>query len=153
VVGLQGWSAIRPSSLEKGLRCMLLSRGSRVLHVYESKTSTWCPYRQEGWLKKFLDVDNPRLYRRAIAPVIKSHAVLRCINAKCEGRVVNFAADGTVERILNRDLPACINFRHIVDGLRRYDSVPERFMRPIRAGDVPVAAPDNGPPARRQRTE
>ncbi|PIA17502.1 hypothetical protein COEREDRAFT_40727, partial [Coemansia reversa NRRL 1564] len=56
-------------------------------------------------------------------------------------------------RIIDRDLATCLNFRHIVDRLREHGSVPERFMGPIRAGNVPAAAPDDGPPMRRQRTE
>ncbi|KAJ2807082.1 hypothetical protein H4R20_001424 [Coemansia guatemalensis] len=103
---------------------------------------------------------NPRPHRRAETPLIKSHAILRCNNVTCEGRPVNSTTGDTVHRIINRDLAACMNFRHIVKGLRDHGSVPERFTRPGRAGDVPAVAPngggmapDDGPPARRQRTE
>ncbi|PIA15286.1 hypothetical protein COEREDRAFT_44980, partial [Coemansia reversa NRRL 1564] len=47
----------------KGLRCMLIEQGFRVLHIEEFKMMTWCPYYGEGKLQKFLDVDNPRQHR------------------------------------------------------------------------------------------
>ncbi|KAJ2078524.1 hypothetical protein H4R24_004410 [Coemansia sp. RSA 988] len=137
----------------KGLRRMLIEQGFHVLCINEFRTSKLCPYCREGQLEKFLDVDNPRPHRRTETPVIQSHAVLRCNNGKCKGRVANPAGDGTVPRILNRDLAACMNFKHTVDGLREHGIVLRRFRRTRRAGDVSAAAPDDGPPTRRQRTE
>ncbi|PIA16307.1 hypothetical protein COEREDRAFT_42824, partial [Coemansia reversa NRRL 1564] len=137
----------------KGLQCMLIEQGIRILHIDELKTSTWCLYCGEKQLKKFFDVDNPRPHRRDKTPVIKSHAVLRCNKIKCEGRVVNSTTGQSCPRIINRDLAACLNFRHIVDGLREHGSVPECFMRPRHIGNVLAMAPDNGPLTRHQQTE
>ncbi|PIA16376.1 hypothetical protein COEREDRAFT_43027, partial [Coemansia reversa NRRL 1564] len=101
----------------KGLRCMLIKQGFHVLQIDEFKISTWCLYCGEGQLQKFLDVDNPQLHIRDKTPVIKSHALLRFNNGKCEGWVVDSVTGQSCPRIINRDLSACLNFRHIVDGL------------------------------------
>ncbi|PIA13051.1 hypothetical protein COEREDRAFT_49948, partial [Coemansia reversa NRRL 1564] len=139
---------------EKGLRCMLIKQGFRILHIDEFKTSTcYTPYCGEGKFQKFLDFDNPRQHRRSETPVIKSHAALRFNNGKCEGRVVNSTTGRSCPRIINRDLAAWLSFRHIVDELQEHGSVPERFMRPRRVGNVPVVAPDDKPPMRCQQTE
>ncbi|KAJ2610981.1 hypothetical protein H4S08_003375 [Coemansia sp. RSA 1365] len=69
------------------------------------------------------------------------------------GRVADSVTDQSCLRIIKRDLVACLNFRHIVDGLREHGSVPERFMRPRRADNVPAAIPDGGPPVQHRRTE
>ncbi|PIA19680.1 hypothetical protein COEREDRAFT_37048, partial [Coemansia reversa NRRL 1564] len=100
-----------------------------------------CPYCGEGQLQKFLDVDNPWLDRQAKTPVIKIHTVLCFNNGKCEGRVVDSVTGQSCLQIINCDLAVCLNFMHIVDGLWEYGSMPERFMRPRRAGSVFAAAP------------
>ncbi|KAJ2661059.1 hypothetical protein IWW48_002614 [Coemansia sp. RSA 1200] len=46
-----------------GMRRMLVKLGFRLLHIDEYLTSTMCPYRETGKLKKFLQVDNPRPHR------------------------------------------------------------------------------------------
>ncbi|PIA12796.1 hypothetical protein COEREDRAFT_12171 [Coemansia reversa NRRL 1564] len=108
---------------------------------------------REESLQKFLDVDNPRPHKQDKKPVIKSHAVLRFNNGKCEERVVNSMTGWLCPRIIDRKLAAYLNFSNIVDELREHSSVPGCFMRPRRTGNVPAAAPDDGPPMRRQRTE
>ncbi|PIA13975.1 hypothetical protein COEREDRAFT_47787, partial [Coemansia reversa NRRL 1564] len=105
-----------------------------------------CLYCGEGKLEKFVDVDNLRQHKQEERPVIKSHAVLHCNNVKCIGQVIDFVAGQSCPRIINHDLAACINFRHIVDGLREHGSVPEHFMRPRHASNVPAAASDDGDP-------
>ncbi|KAJ2616907.1 hypothetical protein H4S08_000579, partial [Coemansia sp. RSA 1365] len=154
---LGNWSAgmmrHHPPIPGKGLRRMLIEQGFQVLLIDEFKTSTWCPYCKEEQLQKFLDVDNPQPQRRAERPVIKSHAVLRCNYVKCIGRVVDSVTGQSCPRIINCDLAACLNFRHIVDRLREHGCVPEHFMRSRRADTVPVAVPDDEPPAQHRRTE
>ncbi|PIA18102.1 hypothetical protein COEREDRAFT_39860, partial [Coemansia reversa NRRL 1564] len=137
----------------KGLRCMLIEQVFCVLHIDEFKTSKWCPYCGEGQIKKFLDVDNPQPHRRAETPVIKSHAVLRFNNGKCEGWVVNSTTGDEVERIINRNFSVCLNFRRIVDGLWEHGSIPKHIIHPRCAGNFLEVAPDDGPPTRRQQTE
>ncbi|PIA16134.1 hypothetical protein COEREDRAFT_43430, partial [Coemansia reversa NRRL 1564] len=137
----------------KGLRRMLIEQGFRVLRIDEFKTSTWCLYCGEEKLEKFIDDNNPRPHRRAETPVIRSHAVLCFNNIKCIGRMIDYVTGWLCPRIIDRDLAACLNFRHIVDRLREHGSVSEHFMHPRRAGNVLAVAPDDGSPTRHQRTE
>ncbi|PIA15970.1 hypothetical protein COEREDRAFT_43914, partial [Coemansia reversa NRRL 1564] len=154
---LSNWSAgmvrYHASIPGKGLRRMLVKHGFQVFLIDEFKTLTWYLYCGEGQLKKFLDIDNPRPHRQAEMPVIRSHAVLRCNNSKCEGRMVNSTIGRSCQRIINHNPIACLNFRYTVDGLQEHGSVPELFMRPRRAGNVSAAAPYDGLPMRRQQTE
>ncbi|KAJ2659329.1 hypothetical protein IWW48_003572 [Coemansia sp. RSA 1200] len=141
-----------------GMRRMLVKLGFRLLHIDEYLTSTMCPYCETGKLKKFLQVDNPRPHRRDAQPVIMSHAVLRCENVTCIGRVADGQSDLMHPRCLNRDLAAAMNFRHIANGLQQNDAVPERFQRGNRVRSN-AAVPDNGEvppdgsPAQRRRTD
>ncbi|KAJ2873641.1 hypothetical protein FB639_004192 [Coemansia asiatica] len=140
---------------------MLLAQGFKVLHIDEFKTLTWCPYCEEGKLEKFLHVKNPRPHQQIKWPVIMSYAVLRCKNVNCEGWVKNAMTGESCPRILNHDLAACLNFRHIVTGLWEHGKVPECFMHLQRTVDADEVAPDNGsrespdnePPAQRRRIE
>ncbi|KAJ2617960.1 hypothetical protein EV177_000270 [Coemansia sp. RSA 1804] len=141
-----------------GMRRMLAKLGFRLLHIDEYLTSTMCPYYETGTLEKFLKVGNPRPHRRGVRPVIMSHAVLRCENVTCIGRVADGQSDLMHPRCLNRDLAAAMNFRHIANGLQKNGAVPERFQRNNRVRDN-AAVPDNGdvpadgPPAQRRRTD
>ncbi|KAJ2518107.1 hypothetical protein GGI11_002958, partial [Coemansia sp. RSA 2049] len=126
-----------------GMRRMLVKLGFRLLHIDEYLTSTMCPYCETGTLKKFLKVGNPRPHRRGATPVIMSHAVLRCENVTCIGRVADGQSDLMHPRCLNRDLAAAMNFRHIANGLQQNGAVPERFQRSNRVRDN-AAVPDNG---------
>ncbi|PIA19255.1 hypothetical protein COEREDRAFT_37625, partial [Coemansia reversa NRRL 1564] len=137
----------------KSLQHMLIKQGFRVLHIDEFKTSMWCPYCGEGQLKKFLDVDNPRQHKQEETPAIKSHTVLHGNNVKCIKQVVDSVTGRLCPRIINHDLDACINFRHIVNGLREHGSVPESLVHPRHVGNVPAAAPDDGAATRCQQTE
>ncbi|KAJ2662366.1 hypothetical protein IWW48_001941 [Coemansia sp. RSA 1200] len=140
-----------------GMRRMLTKLSFRLLHIDEYLTSTMCPYCETGILKKFLQVGNPRPHCRGVRPVITSHAVLRCENVTCIGRVADGQSDLMHPRCLNRDLAAAMNFRHIAHGLQQNGAVPERFQRSNRVRDN-AAVPDNGemppdgPPAQRRRT-
>ncbi|KAJ2606244.1 hypothetical protein EV177_005955 [Coemansia sp. RSA 1804] len=117
-----------------------------------------CPYCETGKLEKFLKVGNPRPHCRGVRPVIMSHAVLRCENVTCIGRVAYRQSDLMHPRCLNRDLAAAMNFRHIANGLQQNGAVPERFQRGNRVRDN-AAVLDNGemssdgPPAQRRRTD
>ncbi|KAJ2658139.1 hypothetical protein IWW48_004160, partial [Coemansia sp. RSA 1200] len=126
-----------------GMRRMLVKLGFRLLHIDEDLTSTMCPYCETSKLKKFLKVDNPRPHRRDVWPVITSHAVLRCENVTCIGRVADGQSDLMHQRCLNRDLAAAMNFRHIANDLQQNGAVPERLQRRNRARDN-AAVPDNG---------
>ncbi|KAJ2663200.1 hypothetical protein IWW48_001521, partial [Coemansia sp. RSA 1200] len=121
---------------------MLVKLGFRLLHIDEYLTPTMCPYCETGKLKKFLQVGNPRPHRRSVQPVITSHAVLRCENITCIGRVADGQSDLMHPRCLNRDLAAAMNFRHIANGLQKNGAVPERFQRGNRVRDN-AAVPDN----------
>ncbi|KAJ2664908.1 hypothetical protein IWW48_000522 [Coemansia sp. RSA 1200] len=134
------WHAPIP---DVGMRRMLVKLGFRLLHIDEYLTSTMCPYCETGKLKKFLQVGNPRPHRRDVQPVITSHAVLRCENVTCIGRVADGQSDLMHPRCLNRDLAAAMNFRHIANGLQQNGAVPERFQRGNRVRDN-AAVPDNG---------
>ncbi|KAJ2662560.1 hypothetical protein IWW48_001802 [Coemansia sp. RSA 1200] len=141
-----------------GLRQMLLSFGFHVIHIDEYLTSTMCPYCGTGKLKKFLKVDNPRPHRRSVQPVITSHAVLRCENITCIGRVADGQSDLMHPRCLNRNLAAAMNFRHIANGLQRNGAVSERFQRGNRVRSNAVVpdngeVPPDGSPAQRRRTD
>ncbi|KAJ2655908.1 hypothetical protein GGH99_007157, partial [Coemansia sp. RSA 1285] len=108
---------------------MLVKLGFRLIYIDEYLTSTMCPYCETGILKKFLKVGNPRPHRRGLRPVIMSHAVLRCENVTCIGRVADRQSDLMYPRCLNRNLAAAMNFRHIANSLQQNGAVPERFQR------------------------
>ncbi|KAJ2654533.1 hypothetical protein IWW48_006041, partial [Coemansia sp. RSA 1200] len=86
---------------------------------------------------------NPRPHRRGMWPVITSHAVLRCENVTCIGRMADGQSDLMHPRCLNRDLAAAMNFRHIAHGLQQNGAVPEHFQRGNHNRDNTVV-PDNG---------
>ncbi|KAJ2664053.1 hypothetical protein IWW48_001065 [Coemansia sp. RSA 1200] len=141
-----------------GMRRMLVKLGFRLLHIDEYLTSTMCPYCETGKLKKFLQVGNPRPHRRGVRPVIASHAVLRCENVTCIGRVADGQSDLMHPRCLNRDLAAAMNFRHIANGLQQNGAVPERFQRSNRVRDNAAVlnngeVPPDGSPAQCRRTD
>ncbi|KAJ2655126.1 hypothetical protein IWW48_005707 [Coemansia sp. RSA 1200] len=101
--------------------------GFRLFHIDEYLTSTMCPYCETGKLKKLLRVDNPRPHRQDVWPVITSHAVLRCENVTCIGRMADGQSALMHPRCLNRNLAAAMNFRHIANGLQQNGAVSVRF--------------------------
>ncbi|PIA13840.1 hypothetical protein COEREDRAFT_48163, partial [Coemansia reversa NRRL 1564] len=52
----------------------------------------------------------------------------------------------------NRNLTACLKFRHIVNGLREHGSVSKRFTLSGPAVNVLAGAFDDGPPVQHRRT-
>ncbi|KAJ2662894.1 hypothetical protein IWW48_001602, partial [Coemansia sp. RSA 1200] len=141
-----------------GMRCMLVKLGFRLLHIDEYLISTMCPYCEMKKLKKFLQVDNLQPHRRDVWPAITSHAVLRCENVTCIGRMADGQSALMHPRCLNRNLAAAMNFRHIANGLQQNGAVSERFQHHNRVRDNAVVpdngeVPSDGPPAQRRHTD
>ncbi|CEG80813.1 hypothetical protein RMATCC62417_15094 [Rhizopus microsporus] len=106
---------------------VVLSRfyGHTITNHDEYKTSKCCPTCHNESLRTFRCVPNPRPYQRERYPMVVCHGLLRCINLYC--RPTMAASDRY--RLWNRDVAACLNYVHILRGLRRNGMVPHRLRR------------------------
>ncbi|KAJ2120283.1 hypothetical protein IW147_005199 [Coemansia sp. RSA 720] len=123
----------------KGWRTLLKRGGFTVYLINEHLTSSFCPICEER-ISTFLDVPNPRPFRRTSRPMVKCHGLLGCQSQTCvefKGNYLGQKKDesegekkGDVKRRLwNRDLAAVLNFRSILFSLRETGTVPLRFQR------------------------
>ncbi|CEG84132.1 hypothetical protein RMATCC62417_17978 [Rhizopus microsporus] len=108
-----------------GFRKLLKKHEFQVFLIDEHKTSRCCPTCHNESLRTFRHVPNPRLYQRERYPTVVCHGLLRCTNLYC--RLAMAAPDK--HRLWNRDVAACLNYMHIICGLRRNGMVPHRFHR------------------------
>ncbi|KAJ2481728.1 hypothetical protein IWW56_001537 [Coemansia sp. RSA 2131] len=144
---LGNWSASMTRFHEpirgKGWRTLLKRAGFDVYLIDEYLTSKTCPNCEER-ISTFLNVPNPRPFRRTSRPIVKCHGLLGCTSQTCmeffdtyEGGYLGQKKDesegekkGNVKRKLwNRDLAAVLNFRRILFSLRETGTVPLRFQR------------------------
>ncbi|KAJ2478670.1 hypothetical protein IWW56_003587 [Coemansia sp. RSA 2131] len=131
----------------KGWRTLLKRAGFDVYLIDEYLTSKTCPNCEER-ISTFLNVPNPRPFRRTSRPMVKCHGLLGCTSQTCmeffdtyEGGYLGQKKDesedesegekkGSVKRKLwNRDLAAVLNFRKILFSLRETGTVPTCFQR------------------------
>ncbi|CEI89478.1 hypothetical protein RMCBS344292_03833 [Rhizopus microsporus] len=108
-----------------GFRRLHKKHGFQVFLIDEYKASRRCPICHNESLHTFHNVPNPRPYRRQRYPTVICHGLLRCTNPYC--RPTMAAPDRY--RLWNRDVAACLNYMHILRGLRRNGMVPDRFRR------------------------
>ncbi|KAL4209166.1 hypothetical protein AB4K20DRAFT_1868819 [Rhizopus microsporus] len=108
-----------------GFPRLFKKHGFQVFLMDEYKTSRCCPTCHNESLHTFRRVPNPRPYQRERYPTVICHGLLRCINPYC--RPAMAAPDRY--RLWNRDVAACLNYMHILRGLRRNGMVPDRFRR------------------------
>ena len=111
----------------KGIRDALRLRGFQVFLLDEFRTSKVCPRCMEPSLKKFKRVINPRLWQRDEYPMVSCNGLLRCTSQECM-QIMR----GT-HRCWNRGHRFCIEFRHILNALRRNGMRPQVFQRPARS--------------------
>lgn len=109
----------------RGVRQMLRSKGFDVRLIDEYKSSKFCPTCAAN-VETFKRVKNPRPYKRATMPTVISHGLLRCTNQSCMEQPSGYTV---VSKLWNRDLLACLNFRHILHNLRSSGARPDRFQR------------------------
>ncbi|KAI8098342.1 uncharacterized protein B0P05DRAFT_7729 [Gilbertella persicaria] len=102
---------------------MLKKAGFTVLLIDEFKTSSYCPT-CESELETFKTVVNPRPYKKADAPTVECHGLLRCQNLKCLDN-----GEKQRRKLWNRDLAAVLNFKKIVESLRETGRRPAIFCR------------------------
>ncbi|CEG65203.1 hypothetical protein RMATCC62417_02034 [Rhizopus microsporus] len=101
-----------------GFRRLLKKHGFQVFLIGEYKTSRYFPTFHNESLHTFHNVPNPRPYQRERYPTVICHGLLRPAMA---------ASDRY--RLWNRDVTVCLNYMHILRGLRRNGMVPHRFSR------------------------
>ncbi|KAL0227463.1 hypothetical protein RCL1_003607 [Eukaryota sp. TZLM3-RCL] len=114
----QGGSSINlkhnPPSRGSGWRKTLRKLGFPVFLLNEWGTSSRCPECHQE-VKKFLQVPNPKPYRREETPTTLCHGLLECISNQCK--------NGGERKYWNRNRLACINllavFNSITFGLER----------------------------------
>ncbi|KAG0758207.1 hypothetical protein G6F16_010444 [Rhizopus arrhizus] len=123
-----------------GMRRVLAKEGFQVYFLDGFRTSSLCPSCQNGKLKTFKKVQNPRTYQREKYPITDRHGLLRCKNQQCL-KVVTSTIEATAKaplyRFWNRAMTATLNFRHILFSLRANDERPERFCiskKPLSTG-------------------
>lgn len=63
---------------KRGLIRMLKKNGFPVFLIDEFKTSSFCPECEHA-LQKFKTVANPRRLKKAVAPTVVCHALLKCV--------------------------------------------------------------------------
>ncbi|KAJ1720076.1 hypothetical protein LPJ61_006211, partial [Coemansia biformis] len=134
MVGIMGdWSAPYRCFQEpirgKGMRKMLRRHGLPVYLLNEHKTSSICPECCTGDLEKFLEVDNPRKWRRHEHPKVICHGLLKCTNRDPAAHKDKRGKPLKGARCWNRDMAAALNFAHILRSVRATGQVPERFRR------------------------
>ncbi|CEG73135.1 hypothetical protein RMATCC62417_08573 [Rhizopus microsporus] len=108
-----------------GFRRLLKKHRFQVYHIDEYKTSRCYPTCHNESLHTFRCVPNPRPYQHEQYPTVLCKGLLRCNNLYC--RLALAAPDRY--RLWNRDVSACLNYLHILRGLRRNGMVPHRFHR------------------------
>ncbi|ORE06194.1 hypothetical protein BCV72DRAFT_329388, partial [Rhizopus microsporus var. microsporus] len=96
-----------------GFRRLLKKHGLQVYLINEYKTSRCCSTCHNESLRTFRRVSNPRLCQH------------ECTNLYY--RPTMAAPDRY--RLWNKDVAACLNYLHILRGLRRNGMVPHRFRR------------------------
>ncbi|KAL0225256.1 hypothetical protein RCL1_003168 [Eukaryota sp. TZLM3-RCL] len=103
-----------PPSRGSGWRKTLRKLGFPVFLLNEWGTSSRCPECGQE-VKKFLQVPNPKPYRREKTPTTLCHGLLECISNQCK--------NGGERKYWNRNRLACINllavFNSITFGLER----------------------------------
>ncbi|KAG1140577.1 hypothetical protein G6F37_008968 [Rhizopus arrhizus] len=102
------------------MRRMLAKEGFWVYLLDEFLTSSLCPSCQNGKLKMFKKVQNPRPYKKEKHPIVDRHGLLSTIEA---------TAKIPLRRLWNRNMPATLKFRHILFSLRANGERPKRFCR------------------------
>ena len=102
---------------------VLVKAGFKVLLTDEYCTSQVCPDCHERSVETFRRVPNPRPYRREQMPTVVCHGLLRCTTEECH-------PPNGEHRIWGRNLMACLNMRHIKQGLEKTGERPEPFQRP-----------------------
>ncbi|ORE04121.1 hypothetical protein BCV72DRAFT_180494, partial [Rhizopus microsporus var. microsporus] len=106
-----------------GFRRLLKKHGFQVYLIDEYKTSRCCPTCHNESLRTFRRVPNPRPYQRERYSTVVCHGLLRCTNLYC--RPTMAALDRY--RLWNRDVAVCLNYLHILRGLRLNGMVPHRL--------------------------
>ncbi|CEG79052.1 hypothetical protein RMATCC62417_13566 [Rhizopus microsporus] len=101
-----------------GFRRLLKKHEFQVFLIDEYKTSRCCPTCHNESFRTFRHVPNPRPYQHERYPTVVCHGLLRLAMA---------APDRY--RLWSRDATACLNYMHILRGLRRNCMVPHRFRR------------------------
>ncbi|KAG1168780.1 hypothetical protein G6F70_008920 [Rhizopus microsporus] len=101
-----------------GFQRLLKKHGFQVFLIDKYKTSRCCPTCHNESLHTFRSVPNSRSYRRQQYPTVIYHGLL----------IPAMAAPDRY-RLWNRDVAACLNYMHILRGLRRNGMVPDRFRR------------------------
>ncbi|KAG1195634.1 hypothetical protein G6F70_008088 [Rhizopus microsporus] len=108
-----------------GFRILFKKHGFQVFLIDEYKASRCCPTCHNKSLHTFRRVPNSRPYRHERYPTVICHGFLRYTNPYCRPSIA--APDRY--RLWNRDVAACLNYMHILRGLRRNVMVPDRFSR------------------------
>ncbi|KAJ1858201.1 hypothetical protein LPJ76_001162 [Coemansia sp. RSA 638] len=127
----------------KGWRTLLKRAGFTVYLIDEYLTSKTCPICKER-ISTFLNVPNPRPFRRTKRPMVKCHGLLSCQSQTCveffntyqrgclgkkESESEGEKKDNVKRQLWNCDLAAVLNFRKILFSLRETGTVPTCFQR------------------------
>ena len=140
-----------------GVRRMLVDQGFKVYLIDEFKTSSICPT-CNGSIETFKNVQNPRPYKRKDYPTVIRHGLLRCVFdqfllSKYHLTTFHRCTSCKIEkpeyitprcRLWNRDMAATLNFRHILNNLRKLGKRPERFTRAAAGTTKRPASPSFG---------
>ncbi|KAJ2777290.1 hypothetical protein GGI18_004221, partial [Coemansia linderi] len=131
VLVIGNWSASNVKYHEpihgKKWRYVFQRQGFEVYLINEFRTSCICPVCDKR-LENFLPVPNPRVCRRKRKPTVLCHGLLKCSNQDCLQSVEKYSGSDKW-RLFNRNLAAVLNFRRIVDSLRKTNKIPEVFKR------------------------
>ncbi|KAJ2019321.1 hypothetical protein IWW57_005120, partial [Coemansia sp. S610] len=131
VLVIGNWSASNVKYHEpihgKKWRYVFQRQGFEVYLINEFRTSCICPV-CDGRLENFLPVPNPRVCRRKRKPTVLCHGLLKCSNQDCLQSVEKYSGSDKW-RLFNLNLVAVLNFRRIVDSLRKTNKIPEVFKR------------------------
>ncbi|KAJ2409245.1 hypothetical protein GGI10_004722, partial [Coemansia sp. RSA 2530] len=131
VLVIGNWSASNVKYHEpihgKKWRYVFQRQGFEVYLINEFRTSCICPV-CDSRLENFLPVPNPRVCRRKRKPTVLCHGLLKCSNQDCLQSVEKYSGSDKW-RLFNLNLVAVLNFRRIVDSLRKTNKIPEVFKR------------------------
>ncbi|KAJ2481478.1 hypothetical protein IWW56_001699 [Coemansia sp. RSA 2131] len=145
----------------KGWRTLLKRAGFDVYLIDEYLTSKTCPNCEER-ISTFLNVPNPRPFRRTKRPMVKCHGLLGCQSQTCveffntyqrgylgkkESESEGEKKGGVNWRLWNCDLAAVLNFRKILFSLRETGTVPTCFQRKQQPTEAPKTRKTKAPVA------
>ncbi|CAO3630102.1 unnamed protein product [Mucor fragilis] len=112
-----------------GFHRLLKKHGFNVFLIDEYKTSKVCPECHEETAVTFKRVRNPqprRRHQQRYNAFVTRHGILRCTNQNHPAHALPL---GTVYRLWNRDLSACLNMIQILASVRAGQGIPPQFRQ------------------------